>query len=258
MELTRLPNGSYAIDFDAFEAAITEKTRIFILCNPHNPVGRVFSQEELERLSAICLRHNVLICSDEIHGDLVYSGHRHIPVASLDNEIANRTITLMAPSKTFNIAGLDCSVAIIPNPEIRQRFKDARGGLVGGVNILGFTAALAAYQEGQPWLDDVLQYLEGNRDFLMHFVEEQLPGVEMGLPEGTYLAWLDCRNAGIETNPSSFFLENARVAMNDGGTFGQGGKGFVRLNFGCTRAMLAQALLGIRRSLEKVRDLQAA
>lgn len=244
------PNGHYEIDFDAFEAAITDATRLFILCNPHNPVGRVFTRAELERLAEICLRHDVLICSDEIHGDLIFSGHRHLPIAALSPEIAARTITLMAPSKTFNIAGLECAFAVIPDPELREQFKQGRGGLVGSANVLGYTAALAAYRDGQPWLDALLCYLEENRDWLKATVDAgELPGVTMGLPEGTYLGWLDCRQAGIPGNPYEFFLERGRVALNDGAIFGPEGTGFVRLNFGCPRSVLQDVIQRMRTAL---------
>jgi cystathionine beta-lyase len=242
MELTRRPDGRYEIDFDAFEAAITDRTRIFLLCNPHNPVGRVFRRDELEQMAKICLRHNVVICSDEIHCDLVFSGHPHLPIATLSPEVAARTITLMAPSKTYNIAGIHASVVIIENPDLRKQFESAAGGLVPHLDVLGYTAMLAAYRDGQPWLDEVLRYLEANRDFLFAYVESNLPGVRMTPLEGTYLAWLDCRKAGIDGNPHEFFLEKAQVAMNDGATFGKGGEGFMRLNFACPRAILEEAL----------------
>jgi cystathionine beta-lyase len=249
MELTRQPDGSYEIDFDDFESAITSRTRIFLLCNPHNPVGRVFRRKELERMAEICLRHNVVICSDEIHCDLLFSGHRHLPIASLDPEIADRTITLMAPSKTYNIAGLHFSVAIIQNAELRKQYQAAGAGLVGRPGILSAVAALAAYQDGQPWLDAVLRYLEANRDHLVEYVESQLPGVTMWCPEGTYLGWLDCREAGIDGATHQFFLDQARVALNEGASFGRGGEGFVRLNFACPRSTLYEALERMRAAL---------
>lgn len=246
MALTCNPDGSYSVDWDAFETAFTPQTGLFILCNPHNPVGRVFRRDELEHTAEICLRHGVPICSDEIHCDLVFPGHPHIPIASLDKEIAQNTITLIAPSKTFNIAGLECSVAIIQNRHLRKKYIRSTKGLVSWVNLMGQTAALAAYQHGQEWLDQVLAYLQANRDYLADFVQQQMPGIHMRLPEGTYLAWLDCRQAGIPSNPYQFFLEKARVALNDGETFGRGGTGFVRLNFGCPRSTLEQALEKMR------------
>jgi cystathionine beta-lyase len=249
MELTLHPDGSYTIDWEAFEAAFTPDTRMFLLCNPHNPVGRVFRQDELERMAEICLRHGVIICSDEIHCDLLFAGQRHIPIASLNPETAHNTITLMAPSKTYNIAGLGCAVAVIQNESLRRRYRQAHMGLVHGVNALGWAAAIAAYRDGQEWLDQLLGYLEANRDCLYDFVQRELPGVKMAKPEGTYLAWLDCREAGLDSNPYEFFLQQAKVALNDGKTFGRGGEGFVRLNFGCPRSMLLEALERMKKAL---------
>ncbi len=251
MELTRQPDGRYTIDFDRFEAAIGSRTRMFLLCNPHNPVGRVFTRGELSRMAEICLRRGLLICADEIHCELVYSGQQHVPIASLDPEIAARTITLMAPSKTFNMPGLKTSVAIIPNAALREKFVATQLDLVRAVNILGYIGALAAYRDGQPWLDELLRYLEANRDFVAEYVRAKLPGVSTTPPEGTYLAWLDCRDARLPDNdPYTFFLEKARVALNDGKAFGRGGEGFVRLNFACPRTTLTQALERMRAALE--------
>jgi len=241
-ELTRGRDGRYTVDTDLFERSLGGRTRLFVLCNPHNPVGRVFSREELTAMAEACLRHDVVICSDEIHCELLFSGQRHIPIASLAPEIAARTITLMSPSKTFNIAGLKCAVAIVQNPELRKQFQAARQGLVPGINVMGYVAALAAYRDGQPWLDALLPYLEENRDEAARFVGAELPGVQMATPEGTYLAWLDCRQAELGENPGSFFLREARVALNDGLDFGPAGEGFVRLNFGCCRSLLQEAL----------------
>jgi cystathionine beta-lyase len=248
--LARNAAGQYAVDLEAFAAAIRSDTRIALLCNPHNPVGRVFTRAELTGLAEICLENGLAIVSDEIHCDLVFSGHRHLPIASLDPSIADQTITLMAPSKTFNLAGLKTALAIIPNRTLREGFVAARLDLVQAANVLGYTAALAAYRDGQPWLEDLLRYLEANRDFLARYVAEQLPGVSMVPPEGTYLAWLDCREAGLPGNdPFAFFLERAKVALNDGATFGARGQGFVRLNFGCPRSQLEQGLERMRGAL---------
>ncbi len=249
MELTQGPDGHYEVDDERFEAAITDRTRLFLLCNPHNPVGRVFTPDELLRMAELCLRHDVLICSDEIHGDLIFNGHRHVPIASLSPEIEARTVTLMAPSKTFNIAGLSCSFAVIPNPDLRKRFEAGRKGLVEYPNLLGYTAALAAYRDGGPWLAAAMAYLEANRDFVSAYAAEHLPGVRMTPSEGTFLAWLDCRSAGISDNPYRFFRENGKVMLNDGATFGPGGEGFVRLNFGCPRSLLAEGLERMREAL---------
>jgi len=242
-------DGRWEIDFDAFDAAITDRTRVFILCNPHNPVGRVFRREELERLAAACLRRNVLICSDEIHCDLIYPGHRHVPIAALDAEVARRSVTLMAPSKTFNVPGLRCSFAIVPDPSLRTRLSGESHDF-SEVNNFGLVAALAAYRDGQEWLDQVLAYLLANRDFVVDFVRRELRGVETVAPEGTYLAWMDCRGAGLGIHPGRFFLERARVALHEGAWFGTRGEGFARLNFGCTRATLAEALQRMKAALD--------
>lgn len=252
MELTRDAAGRYSVDYDLFARTITDRTRMFLLCNPHNPVGRVFREDELARMAELCLRHNLLICADEIHCDLLFNGYHHIPIAALAPEVAARTITLMAPSKTFNIAGLHCSFAVIPDAELRQRYQAARRGIVDSVHALGYTAALAAYQEGQPWLEALLRYLEANRDFVSAFVRQHMPGIAVAPPEGTYLAWLDCRAAGIPGNAHDFFLHQARVAVNDGATFGPGGAGFVRLNFGCPRALLEEGLERMRTALNRL------
>jgi cystathionine beta-lyase len=250
MELTPGPDGQYELDLDAFRAAINGRTRIFMLCNPQNPTGRVFRQDELESMAQICLEHDIIICSDEIHSDLVFSDQRHIPIAMIDPEIAAKTITLLAPSKTFNIAGLEASVAVIQDQKLRQQFDGARLGLVGWVNLLGQIAMLAAYQHGEKWLDALLLYLEANRDYLVEFINHQIPGVQVTSPQGTYLAWLNCRDANIPGKPSEYLLKEARVAMNDGEWFGKGGTGFVRLNFGCPRQMLEEALIRIKKTLE--------
>ncbi len=248
--LARRPDGRYEVDVDAFSASIRDRTRFFLLCNPHNPVGRVFTRTELTSLAQVCLRRGLAIVADEIHCELTLGGQRHTPIASLDPEIAERTITLMAPSKTFNLAGLKCSVAIIPNAALRERFVNGRIDLVQTVNVFGYTAAFAAYRDGQPWLDELLRYLETNRDFVADYVRRRLPGVAMSPPEATYLAWLDCRGAAeAGRDPYTFFLERARVALNDGTLFGSGGAGHVRLNFGCPRSMLVKALDRMREAL---------
>jgi cystathionine beta-lyase len=233
---------TYEIDFDAFEKTITARTKIYVLCNPHNPVGRVFRKDELERLAGICMRHNILICADEIHCDLIYPDYQHIPIATLGDEVANRTITFMSPSKTFNLAGLKCSFAIITNPLLRDAWVRDSEGLIPHVNIMGLTAALAGFKDGQDWLDQCLTYLRGNRDFLVEYVREKIPCISMTHMEGTYLAWLDCRQSGIPGDPFRFFLKDGKVALNNGTEFGKGGEGFVRLNFACPRKTLVDAL----------------
>jgi len=246
--LVRQSDGTYAVAWDQFEAALHADTRAFVLCNPHNPVGRAFRRDELERMAELCLARDVLICSDEIHGDLIYRGQPHLPIASLDPEIAQHAITFMAPSKTFNTPGLQASFAIIQNAELRQRFQAARQSLVHSINLLGLIAMRAAYSEGQAWLDDLLGYLEANRDFVYDFTTNELPGLSLAKPEGTYLAWIDCRGANLE-NPYEFFLNQAKVALSNGAIYGTGGQGFVRLNFGCPRATLEEALQSMKQAL---------
>ena len=243
---------TYEINFSDFERGITDRTKTFLLCNPHNPVGRVFTLKELEAIADICLRHNVIICSDEIHCDLLYPGYRHLPIASLGPEVAKQSVTLLSPSKTFNLAGLHFGFAIIPNPKLRKTWETVSSGLIPGVNIMGHVAARAAYKYGQEWLDQALAYLTVNRDFLAQYLKEKLPAIRMTKMEATYLAWLDCRNAGIPGNPSEFFLKRARVALNDGTEFGRGGEGFVRLNFACSRKTLTEALDRMASALKRL------
>jgi cysteine-S-conjugate beta-lyase len=248
--LTRGAGGRYAVDVDAFSRALGQRTRAFLLCNPHNPVGRVFERAELEAMAAACARRDVWIIADEIHGELLLDGRRHVPIATLSPEIEARTITLMAPSKTFNLPGLKCAVAIVPNAALRDRLTGAVADLVPKINVLGHAAAVAAYREGDAWLEALLGYLESNRDFLVKEIPRRLPGVTLAAPEATYLAWLDCRGASIPGgDPFTFFLERAKVALNDGRLFGPGGDGFVRLNFGCPRALLSEGLDRMARAL---------
>jgi cystathionine beta-lyase len=240
--LIRQPDGKYEIDFDDFTVKIRSGVKLFILCNPHNPVGRVFTREELTRMAEICLENDVLICSDEIHADLVFSGYKHIPMASLSPEISAITVTYLAPSKTFNIAGLSTSIYIAQDEEIKHELQQSMSLLLGHPNILGLNAALAAYRDGQSWLDALMLYLEANRDYLVNYLDNELPGIKVWKPEGTYLAWLDCRGLGLDITPQKFFLKQAKVGLNEGKDFGEAGEGFVRLNFGCPQSLLEEGL----------------
>ncbi len=228
----------WRLDIDELQRVIDDRTRLFILCNPHNPTGRVFDKSELLEVARHCLRRNLVICSDEIHCDLILEpGLHHIPIASLDPEISQQTITLMAPSKTYNIPGLGCSFAVIANDDLRKRFKKAMDGIVPYVNVLGLTAARAAFQDGQPWLEALLNYLRNNRDLLFERIQD-LPGLQMSTVEATYLAWIDIRRLNLR-HPAKWF-ENAGVGLSDGGEFD--GDGYMRLNFGCSRSLLEDAL----------------
>lgn len=235
----------WVIDFDQLEAAITQDTSLLLLCNPQNPVGRVFSKEELTRLAEICAKHDLLISSDEIHCDLLMEpGLEHVPMAALDSEIAQRTITLMAPSKTFNIAGLGCSFAVISNPKIRRRFEQVISGIVPSANLLAFTAALSAYRDCDDWNQEQLVYLRGNRDLVFSRLS-QMPGLKTWVPEATYLTWIDAR--GLHRPDPAAYFESRGVVLSNGRDFGA--PGFVRLNFGCTRDTLLQALDRIEQAL---------
>lgn len=253
--LTAVANGHtlrYDSDFEAFEAAITDRTRLFLFCHPHNPVGKIFNRTELTRLADICLRHNLIICSDEIHSELLLGGASHIPIATIAPEVAQRTITLIAPSKTFNTPGLFCGFAIIPNPDLRQQFQDICNQLVLHVASFGLTAAEAAFSPAtDEWLTALRAYLTANRDTLVDYVAEFFPGVRTTVPEATYLAWLDCRDLNLPETPFEFFLKHAKVALSDGATFGVGGEGCVRLNFACPRATLLQGLEQMRAALRQ-------
>jgi cystathionine beta-lyase len=229
-------------DIEALEHAIRADTRLFLLCNPHNPVGRCFDREELLGIARLCERHDVVICADEIHNELILAPpKRHIPIASLDPAIAARTITLMAPSKTYNIPGLGASVAIIGDPSLRARFRRAMTGIVPHVNVMGLVAALAAYSDCADWREELLSYLRRNRDFVADEIS-QIPGLSVSPVEATYLSWIDTRALGV-SDPTGFF-EKAGVGLSDGHAFGD--DGFVRLNFGCSRSLLASALLRMK------------
>jgi len=246
--LAQSPDGSYKVNEDYFQSSITPETRIFMLCNPQNPTGRTFSKLELQSMAEVCLKHNIIICSDEIHSDLVFTETKHIPIASLSKDISAITITLLSASKTFNIAGLKSSAVVITDPLLRDRFVQTMNGSVGGVNLLGEIALRAAFETGADWLDELLSYLEVNRNLLFDFVQAELPGVQMSKPESTYLGWLDCKETGLE-NPSEFFIDRARVALNNGSWFGEKYSHFVRLNFGCPKERLYAGLERIKTAL---------
>jgi len=240
----------YDIDFEALEAAVTEQTRVLLMCNPHNPVGRTWTHDELMRIAEICERHDLAIVSDEIWSDLTLGDAKHIPIASLAPEIAARTITLMAPSKTFNLPGLGFSFGVIPDEARRTRVQQAGQGILPLTNVMGAAAAFAAYTEGEDWLDQLRSYLTANRDTLVAYLAERMPQLRTTVPEASYLAWIDCRAAGLDGSPYAFFLENAKVGLSDGAIFGPGGEGFVRMNLGCPRATLIEGLERMQYALE--------
>jgi cystathionine beta-lyase len=248
-----LVNGRWTIDWMALERAVTPRTKLFYLCNPHNPLARVWRRDELTRLGEFCVRHNLVLCSDEIHCDLILDpALPHIPTALLGPEIAQRTITLMAPSKTYNVPGLGTSFAVIPEPALRARFIRATAGIVAEVTALGFTACEAAYRDCEPWRQALLAYLRGNRDYLADFVSRGLPGVRIEAPvEATYLAWLNVSALGL-ADPVAHF-EKHGIGLSDGAFFGAPKGTHVRINFGCPRATLDEALRRMQAAIRRLK-----
>jgi cystathionine beta-lyase len=251
--LLRFEGGRYEMDFEALERAFAESgAKAMILCSPHNPVGRVWSREELVRVGEIALKAGAVVISDEIHCELVLKGYKHIPFASISPEFEANSITCFAPSKTFNVPGMHCSVAIIPDEDMRKRFNEARVGIQGTPAFLAIIAMEAAFRHGDEWLEQVLDYIEGNLEFLIKYMEERIPAIKPVRPEGTYLVWLDCRGLGIEDPKElqKFFNEKAKVGMNAGYTFGPGGEGFMRMNIACPRSTLEEALKRIEEAVK--------
>lgn len=236
-------NGRWVCDWSDVRAKVEPSTKMLLLCNPHNPVGRVYTREELENFAALAEQHDLTICSDEIHCGLVINpAERHIPIATLSEEIAQRTITLMAPSKTWNVPGLACSFAIIPNENLRKRYINAMQGIVPDVNLLGLVAAEAAYRDGTPWRLALLDYLRGNAQRVFECVNAH-PLLSTTAIDATYLAWIDCRKLNLQEDLVAYF-EKFGLGLSDGAFFGA--KGFMRLNFGCSRETLEE---GLRRLL---------
>lgn len=242
------PGTGWRLDREALEAAITPRTRLLLWCHPHNPTGRVWQREELDILAELAERHDLLIVSDELHCDLILDDTPHQPLAALFPDLAKRIITLWAPSKTFNLAGLACACAIVPDGRLRKQLQDAMRGLLPDINVLGLLAGEVAYRDGEPWRQSLLDVLRTNRHCLSEYVD-QWGGVTCCQPEATYLAWLDFRQAGLGENPQQILLEQARVALSDGADFGW--PGFVRLNFGTPTTQLQQALQRIDRLFDR-------
>lgn len=227
-----------AFDWEGLERAVTPNTRLFILCNPHNPGGRVWSREDLQRVVEFCKRHELVLCSDEIHCDLILDDVPHIPTLSLGETAMKRTITLLSPSKTYNLPGLSCAYAVIPDEGVRSAFKRAARGIITEVNAFGYAGCAAAYRHGEPWRRELLAYLRENRELVYSFISEHLPAIKLQPMQATYLAWLDVRGLELD-NPMKYF-EDAGVGLSNGHDFGA--PGFLRLNFGCPRARLREGL----------------
>jgi len=239
----KLAGERWDFDWPALEAAITPDTRVFSLCSPHNPVGRAWTPGELRQVADFCTRHNLVLMSDEIHCDLVLdepATGRHTVTATLGAEIEARTVTQMAPSKTYNVPGLSCAFSIIPDAKLRAAFQRAATGLVTEINAFGYAGLIAAYKHGEPWRQELLAYLRGNRDYAYDFIRKNIPALKLVPMTATYLAWMDAR--GLNVKNAGKFFEDGGVGLSDGHFFGDAGRGYLRLNFGCPRATLEEAL----------------
>jgi cystathionine beta-lyase len=236
----------WRFDLERLKKTVTPKTKLLLLCNPHNPVGRVFSDQEIEEVSRFCLEHDIVVCSDEVHCDLILDDLKHKPTANISEPIAQNTITLMAPSKTYNLPGLGCSFAIIPNTKLRKQFLRAKRGIVPHVNALGYTACMAAFRDCDVWRNELVIYLRQNRDLVEQFVRDHLSPCRVSHVEATYLAWINIRQ--LELDDAEAFFEQFGVGLS-GGHWYQG-KGYIRLNFGCPREVLQQGLNRMKTAIE--------
>ena len=241
--LIKLDDGSYIMDYEDIEAKIKD-VKIFILCNPHNPVGRVWTREELTRLGQICLKHNVIVISDEIHSDIILKNHKHIPFASISKEFCKNTITCMAPTKTFNLAGLQSSFLVMSNPYYYEVMDRAFSTLdIKRNNAFSLVATEAAYNYGEDWLDELIKYIEDNVDFAIEYIKTNMPKLKVKKPEGTYLLWVDFNSLNVdEKDLKDALINKGKVALNSGSSFGIGGDGYYRINLACPRAMVLEAL----------------
>lgn len=256
----KLVNGRYEMDFNDLESKFLPRVgmhnhqgriKAIILCNPHNPVGRLWDIEDLVRLGNIAIGHGATVISDEIHCEILFKGYKHKPFASISQEFEQNCIVCMAPSKTFNLAGLAASSIIIPNKRLRERFNEARAAIMPGPNLFGFTAMEAAYLYGDEWLEEMLEYLQGNLDMVLSYFEKNIPGIKIIKPQGTYLIWLDCRALGLDDMAlRDFMRQKAKVGLDDGFLFGTGGSGFQRMNIACPRSILEEALSRLKTAVD--------
>ncbi|MDD4970888.1 MAG: PatB family C-S lyase [Paludibacter sp.] len=249
----KLVNGKYEMDFEDLERKITPNTKLFILCNPHNPGGRVWPEETLKQLADICAKHNIIVVSDEIHADMVLDGHKHVPFAAVSESAARISLTFMAPSKTFNMPGLISSSYIIPNDVLRHKFVDflEASELIGG-NIFAYAATVAAYEKGEEWRKQMLDYVQGNIDYVVDFLKTNIPQIKPMYPEASFLVWLNCKELGMETDELfDFFARKAGLGLNKGTTFGPGGEYHLRLNVACSRLILKQAMEQLAKAVKE-------
>jgi cystathionine beta-lyase len=259
----KLIDGRYEMDYEDLESKFLPKggmistdsnnVKAIILCNPHNPVGRIWNKEELVRMGEIVIRHGAVVISDEIHCEILFKGYQHTPFASISEEFEQSCILCMSPSKTFNLAGLEISSIIIPNKKLRNDFSNMRSGILPGPNLFGYVALEAAYRFGDEWLKQVLDYLQGNLDFMLAYFADRIPKIKVIQPQGTYLIWLDCRQLDMDNlSLKSFLREKARVGLNDGFLFGEAGSGFQRINIACPRSILEEALRRIETAVNSL------
>jgi Bifunctional PLP-dependent enzyme with beta-cystathionase and maltose regulon repressor activities len=258
----KLVNGRYEMDYDDLEQKFDPKSGIFptpgrvktaLLCNPHNPVGRLWRKEELVQFGEIVLNNKAAVISDEIHCEILFKGHKHAPFATLSDEFEQNCIVCMSPSKTFNLAGLEVSSIIIPNRKLRKDFISTQSGMVPGPNLFGYTGLEAAYRFGDEWLEQVLDYLQGNLDFLMDYFDKKIEDIKVIQPQGTYLIWLDCRGLNLDDMALRHFMrDHAKVGLNDGFVFGVEGSGFMRINIACPRPLLEEALKRIENAVDNL------
>ncbi|MDW7739331.1 MAG: PatB family C-S lyase [Bacillota bacterium] len=250
----KLDDGLYSIDFDDLEKKIDGKVKMLFLCSPHNPGGIVWDKEDLEKLGSICMDNDVMVISDEIHADLTLYGYQHVPFASISDKFALNSVTCVAPSKTFNLAGLQVSNIIIPNPDWVEKYKyTLEKNAVSGPNLFAIAAAEAAYNFGDQWLDELTSYIEGNHKLVENYLQERIPALKTIKPRASYLAWIDCRELGMATDDLKLFMEKrAKLGLNQGYIFGEGGEGFVRMNLGCSRKLIEEALNRLEKAINSL------
>jgi cysteine-S-conjugate beta-lyase len=258
----KLNNNRYEMDYKGLEDKFHSKSRSFqesgriktiIFCNPHNPVGRLWSRDEIIRMGEIVIDNGAVVISDEIHCEILFKNQKHIPFASISKKFEQNSIVCMSPSKTFNLAGLEVSTIIIPNKKLRDNFINTRSGIVPNPNLFGYVALEAAYRYGDEWLEQVLDYLQNNLDYLKEYIENRIPNIKVIDPEGTYLIWLDCRELGMDNDTlSNFMKKEAKVGLEDGFIFGESGSGFMRMNIACPRSILDEALTRIENAFNKL------
>lgn len=245
-----LNNNRYEINFEEFERQISTGVKVFILCNPHNPVGRVWEKEELERLVEICESYKVFIISDEIHSDLIFKGYKHNSLTTVSPYYKDNIVTLTAPSKTFNLAGLYTSNVIITNEKIRKKYKDL---FSTDPNVLGAVALIAAYTKGEKWLEELLVYIENNYNYVNDYISKNIPKIKVTKQEGTFLTWLDCRELRLsDEDLDRFFIDKAKLALSSGAAFGNGGSGFMRMNIGCPLNTIKEALCRLKIAVDDI------